>query len=162
MAIAPAFDLYDHAFILRKRTLYEDGFASGAPELALKFRHVDRATAAAVDVRPQADGDAVIKFKEELLPLADRLGGVRRLYSHNVVLRLSSATIDPRVKHIAETSPCLRRVGLSGRTLALVNDVAVEEVLHDLGELHVGHGVPARPTSPCGGGAAMSRSDLLT
>lgn len=138
------FDLYNHAFILRKRTLYEDGFARGAPELALKFRHVDRATAAAVDVRPQESDAARVKFKEEILPLADRLGGVRTLYSHNVVLTLTSATIDPSVKHIAQTFPALRRVDLQGRTLALVNDVAVEEVLHDLGELHFGHGVRGR------------------
>lgn len=138
------FDLYNHAFILRKRTLFEDGFASGAPELALKFRHADLDAAAAVDVRPATDGSARIKFKEELLPLVDRLGGMRTLYSHNVVLTLSSATIDPSVKHIAETFPCLQRIGLSGRTLALVNDVAVEEVLHDLGELHFGHGVQAK------------------
>ena len=140
------FDLYNHAFILRKRTLYEDGFLSGAPELALKFRHADRDTAAAIDVRPQAPGTARIKFKEELLPLADRLGGIRTLYSHNVILTLTSATIDPSVKHIAQTFPCLQRVDLQGRTLALVNDVAVEEVLHDLGELHFGHGVEGKAT----------------
>lgn len=138
------FDLYNHAFILRKRTLYEDGFASGAPELALKFRHPDLDTAAAVDVRPQSTGAYTIKFKEELLPLPDRLGGVRTLYSHNVVLRLSSATIDPSVKHISETFPCLQQAALSGRTLALVNDVTVEEVLHDLGDLHFGHGVQGK------------------
>lgn len=138
------FDLYNHAFILRKRTLYENGFASGAPELALKFRHADLDTAAAVDVRPQAAGDQRIKFKEELLPLTDKLGGMRTLYSHNVVLTLSNATVDPSVKHIAETFPSLQHIGLSGRTLALVNDAVVEEVLHDLGELHFGHGVTAK------------------
>jgi hypothetical protein len=137
------FDLYNHAFILRKRTLYEDGFATGAPELALKFRHVDLDTAAAIDVRP-SDGDYVVKFKEELLPLPDKLGGMRSLYSHNVVLTLNSATIDPSVKHISQTFPALQQVDLSGRTLALVNDVAVEEVLHDLGELHFGHGVQGK------------------
>lgn len=138
------FDLYNHAFILRKRTLYEEGFLSGAPELALKFRHADQATAAAVDVRPQGPGTYRIKFKEEILPLADRLGGTRTLYSHNVIHTLTQATIDPSVKHIAQTFPCLQRVDLQGRTLALVNDVAVEEVLHDLGELHFGHGVQGK------------------
>jgi hypothetical protein len=135
------FDLYNQAFILRKRTLYENGFASGAPELALKFRHGDLDTAAAVDVRPHAPGASRIKFKEEILPLTDHLGGARSLYSHNVVLTLTHETIDPSVKHIAQTFPCLQQVDLQGRTLALVNDVAVEEVLHDLGELHFGHGV---------------------
>lgn len=138
------FDLYNHAFILRKRTLYEDGFLSGAPELALKFRHADVGTAAAVDVRPHGPGTYRIKFKEEILPLADRLGGARTLYSHNVIHTLTHATIDPSVKHIAQTFPCLQRVDLQGRTLALVNDVAVEEVLHDLGALHFGHGVEGK------------------
>lgn len=138
------FDLYNHAFILRKRTLYEDGFASGAPELALKFRHGDLDTAAAIDVRPQGSGTARIKFKEEILPLTDRIGGVRSLYSHNVVLALTTANIDPSVKHIAQTFPALQRVDLQGRMLALVNDVTVEEVLHDLGELHFGHGVDGK------------------
>lgn len=138
------FDLYNHAFILRKRTLYEDGFPSGTSELALKFRHADLDTAAAVDVRPQRHGNATIKFKEELLPHTDHLGEIRTLYSHNAVLALSGATIDPSVKHIAETFPCLQRIALQGRSLALVNDVAVEEVLHDLGALHFGHGVQAK------------------
>jgi hypothetical protein len=138
------FDLYNHAFILRKRTLYEDGFPSGAPELALKFRHADRDTAAAVDVRPHGPGTYRIKFKEEVLPLTERLGGTRTLYSHNVIHGLTHATIDPSVKHITQTFPCLQQVDLQGRTLALVNDVAVEEVLHDLGELHFGHGVQGK------------------
>ena len=138
------FDLYNHAFILRKRTLYEDGFATGAPELALKFRHADLDIAAGIDVRPQGSGSARIKFKEEILPLTEKLGGARTLYSHNVVLPLTSDTIDPSVKHIAQTFPALQRVDLQGRTLALVNDVAVEEVLHDLGELHFGHGVQGK------------------
>jgi len=137
-------DLYNHAFILRRRTLYEEGFPSGAPELALKFRHGDRDTAAAVDVRPHESDTYRIKFKEEILPLAERLGGARTLYSHNVIHRLTHATIDPSVKHIAQVFPCLQHVPMQGRTLALVNDVAVEEVLHDLGELHFGHGVQGR------------------
>jgi len=137
------FDLYNQAFILRKRTLYENGFASGEPELALKFRHVDRDTAAAVDVRPD-QGTYRVKFKEELLPLPDKIGGIRSLYSHNVVLAMSTPAMDPSVKHVTATFPCLRQVELSGRKVALVNDVAVEEVLHDLGELHFGHGVQAK------------------
>jgi hypothetical protein len=138
------FDLYNQAFILRKRTLYKDGFASGAPELALKFRHADVSKAAAVDVRPQAPGAFRVKFKEEVLPLADKIGGARNLYSHNVVLAMTSSTVDTSVKHIAQTFPSLQNVDLSGRTLTLVNDVAVEEVLHDLGELHFGHGVEGK------------------
>lgn len=138
------FDLYNQHFILRKRTRYEDGFVSGEPELALKFRHPDQDTAAAIDVRPHGEGKYRIKFKEELLPLPDRLGGVRTLYSHNVILALPARAVDAAMKHVTTTFPCLRDVALSERALALVNDVAVEEVLHDLGELHFGHGVPAK------------------
>lgn len=137
------FDLYNNAFILRKRTLYENGFAAGEPELALKFRHVERDTAAAIDVRPDG-GKFRIKFKEELLPLPDKIGGIRSLYSHNVVLALSTPEMDPNVKHVTSTFPTLKNVELSGRKVTLVNDVAVEEVLHDLGMLHFGHGIEAK------------------
>jgi hypothetical protein len=138
------FDLYNQHFIVRRRTRFEDGFPVASPELALKFRHPDMDVAAAVDVRPHGRGEARIKFKEELLPLPDKLGGVRRLYSHNAVLELPRHDVDAAVKHPTTTFPCLKRAEMCDRTLALVNDVAVEEVLHDLGELHFGHGVSAK------------------
>ncbi|MCW5889898.1 MAG: hypothetical protein KIT14_05035 [bacterium] len=138
------FDLYNQHFILRRRTRFEDGFPIATPELALKFRHPDVDVAAAVDVRPHGAGEARIKFKEELLPLTDRLGGMRCLYSHNAVLELPHDDVDAAVKHPTTTFPCLHGVQLCERTLALVNDVAVEEVLHDLGELHFGHGIAAK------------------
>lgn len=138
------FDLYNHHFILRRRTRFDDGFPVATPELAFKFRHPDRDTAAAVDVRPHGGGKARIKFKEELLPLPDRIGGVRRLYSHNAVLELPRGDAETAVQHPTTSFPCLRGVQLCERSLALVNDVAVEEVLHDLGQLHFGHGVSAK------------------
>ena len=39
---------------------------------------------------PDVPGDYRIKFKAEVLPLKDELGGMRMLYSHNVELSLSS------------------------------------------------------------------------
>src|SRR5215510_5906138 len=33
------FRLYNHAFILRQRIAYEDGFPVGEPEIVFKFRH---------------------------------------------------------------------------------------------------------------------------
>ena len=66
------FDLYNHAFILRKRTFYDNGWPRADHELVLKFRHADADVAAAVDVRPTIAGDAKIKFKEELLLLRHR------------------------------------------------------------------------------------------
>jgi hypothetical protein len=140
----PKFDLYNHAFILRKRTIFKNGLAVGDPELALKYRHVDMDTAAAVDVRPGVEGRYSIKFKEELLPLRDRAGGIRSLFSHNSVLGISKLHADSSIKSVLDTFPALRQVEMSGRKVDLVNHVAVEEVLADLGELHFGHGLHAK------------------
>jgi hypothetical protein len=43
--------LYRHAFILRRRIRYVDGFPVGDPEITLKFRHPDVKQAAATNVR---------------------------------------------------------------------------------------------------------------
>src|SRR5262244_3125734 len=40
------FRLYNHAFILRRRIQYEDGFPVGDPEIVFKFRHPDMQKAA--------------------------------------------------------------------------------------------------------------------
>src|SRR5262249_8413426 len=85
------FRFYNNAFILRRRITYEDGFPVGDPEIVFKFRHPDLASAAAVDVRPTIPGSYKIKFKAEVLPLRDRLGGYRLLYSHNAQFGLSQA-----------------------------------------------------------------------
>src|SRR5262249_27142283 len=77
------FRLYNHAFILRRRVIYEHGFAVTDPEIVFKFRHPDMQTAADVDVRPRIFGDSRIKFKFEALPLKDQIGGYRLLFSHN-------------------------------------------------------------------------------
>ena len=78
------FRLYNNAFILRRRIPYTDGFPSGEPEIVFKFRHPDIQLAAETDVRPQILGDHRVKFKCQALPLKDRLGGIRILFSHNV------------------------------------------------------------------------------
>ena len=78
------FRLYNNAFILRRRITYEDGFLVGDPEIVFKFRHPDMQKAAEVDVRPRISGDYRVKFKAEALPLKDRLGGYRLLFSHNI------------------------------------------------------------------------------
>jgi hypothetical protein len=140
----PKFDLYNHAFILRKRTIYQDGLAVGDPELAFKYRHVDIDTAATIDVRPGEHGAYRVKFKEELLPLRDRVGGIRSLFSHNCVLGVSVVAAGFSIANVAKTFPALRQVEMSGRKIELVNHVAVEEVLAELGELHFGHGLQAK------------------
>src|SRR3974377_1034164 len=83
------FRLYNHAFILRRRIPYTDGFPSGEPEIVFKFRHPDIQETAETDVRPQILGDYRVKFKCQALPLKERLGGIRMLFSHNVQFRRS-------------------------------------------------------------------------
>jgi len=78
------FRLYNHAFILRRRIAYEDGFPAEEPEIVFKFRHPDIQKAADLDVRPNIAGNYRIKFKAETLPLKDQVGGYRLLFSHNV------------------------------------------------------------------------------
>jgi len=83
------FRLYKNAFILRRRITYEDGFPVGDPEIVFKFRHPDMQKAAELDVRPHIPGVHRIKFKAETLPLKDKIGGMRVLFSHNVEFGLS-------------------------------------------------------------------------
>ena len=85
----PQFALYSNAFILRRRISYVDGFPFGEPEIVFKFRHPDEERAAAVDMRAKGEGLRRIKFKAELLPLKDKIGGYRILYSHNCQFELS-------------------------------------------------------------------------
>src|SRR5450432_1399577 len=84
------FKLYNNAFILRRRTPYEHGFLAGDPEMVFKFRHTDHDKTANMDARPKLAGPYEIKFKAEMLPLKDELGGIRMLYSHNAQFPLSS------------------------------------------------------------------------
>ena len=141
------FRLYNHAFILRRRIRYIDGFPAGDPEIVFKFRHPDMQTAADLDVRPKIPGVYRIKFKAEALPLKDKLGGFRLLFSHNVEFGMS------QVKEVDRTSlatltrlfPCLAPLGKLGtEKVALVNQTIVEEVLVDLGKLNFGKGVIAK------------------
>ncbi len=78
------FRLYNNAFILRRRIPYKDGFPIGEPEIVFKFRHPDLQMCAETDVRPNILGDHRVKFKVQALPLKEKLGGIRLLFSHNV------------------------------------------------------------------------------
>jgi hypothetical protein len=140
------FRLYNHAFILRRRIAYEHGFPVGEPEIVFKFRHPDLATAAALDVRPKVRG-AQIKFKAEALPLRDRTGGLRMLYSHNAVVGLRQVPHADRASlaRLARLFPCLAPLGRSrADRVDLVNQTIVEEVLMELGRLDFGKGVVAK------------------
>ena len=141
------FRLYNNAFILRRRVRFEDGFAADEPEVVFKFRHPDQQQAAEVDVRPNLPADYRVKFKAEALPLKDRVGGYRLLYSHNVQFPLSHAPKDGdrmAMERLAEIFPAMKVLKRSkGDRLSLVNQTIVEEVLQDLGTLDFGKGVTA-------------------
>jgi len=141
------FRLYNHAFILRRRILYEYGFPAGDPEIVFKFRHPDMQKAAELDVRPNIAGNYRIKFKAEALPLKDQVGGYRMLFSHNVQFPLSQAPeVGDRtsMKTLARVFPVLAMLKTSDTDrVELVNQTIVEEVLQDLGVLDFGKGVTA-------------------
>jgi hypothetical protein len=143
----PDFRLYNHAFILRRRIAYDDGFPVGDPEIVFKFRHPNLQTAAALDVRPHIPGRYRIKFKAEALPLRDRIGGVRLLYSHNCEFGLSQGHGENRtaMSTLSRVFPALSVLKpAEGEKVSLVNEAIVEEVLLDLGSLDFGKGVVAK------------------
>ncbi|MDQ0346935.1 hypothetical protein [Ancylobacter vacuolatus] len=144
----PDYDLYRNAFILRKRTFYTDGWPEPEHELTLKFRHPDLAVAAAVDVVPHLSGHADIKFKEELLPLKDSLGGMRSLYSHNCVLLSPGLVLNEGLERITTVFPELAEHCPADKaaTISLVNNLPVEEVQVNVGSFDFGHGLTAKAT----------------
>jgi hypothetical protein len=141
------FRLYNNAFILRRRITYEDGFPVGDPEVVFKFRHPDMQKAAELDVRPHIPGVHRIKFKAETLPLKDKIGGMRVLFSHNVEFGLSQLKESDRaaLSALVRLFPCLAPLKRPGSDVVeLVNQTIVEEVLLDLGKLDFGKGVIAK------------------
>jgi hypothetical protein len=143
----PDFRLYNNAFILRRRVAYVDGFPAGDPEIVFKFRHPDELTATELDVRPNIPGKYRIKFKAEALPLKDKVGGYRILYSHNCQFGLSQTPEGDRfsLANLSRVFPALARLSTSGEErVTLVNEGIVEEVLLPLGQLDFGKGVLAK------------------
>jgi hypothetical protein len=135
------FRLYNNAFILRRRISYVDGFAVGDPEIVFKFRHPDQQVAAAFDVRPNIAGKYRIKFKAEALPLKDRAGGYRILYSHNCVFGQSQMHEQDQTSMatLCRVFPGLAIIKKSDEEhVTLVNEGIVEEVLLPLGQLDFG------------------------
>ena len=147
----PDFRLYNNAFILRRRTLYENGFPVGDPEVVFKFRHPDLQTAAETDVRPSIRGPHLMKFKAEALPLKERLGGFRLLYSHTVQFPFSAAPDSENhtaARELAKALPVLQKLSFGGdEQVQLVNQMIVEEVLQDLGVLDFGKAITAKASA---------------
>jgi hypothetical protein len=155
----PEFHLYNNHFILRKRTYYEQGWPRPDHELTFKYRHPDLAKAAHIDVRPQLGGHDEIKFKEELLLERDHLGGIRSVYSHGCVLTSPKIVLDQGIEHIRRAFPTLHQIDISPDTrMALVNNVAVEEVQNTIGIIHFGHHFKGKATIAIWRSRAMEKS----
>lgn len=132
----PKFRLYNNHFILRKRTFYRHGRPEPNFELTLKLRSPDRNIAAAVDVRPLLPCVNIVKFKEELLPLSDKLGGLRTIYSHGCELDTPNLVLTQRFETICQVFPALMKAGAKAETrLNEVNEMIVDETLANLGML---------------------------
>jgi hypothetical protein len=145
-----AFHFYNNAFIVRRRIAYEDGFPVADPEIVFKYRNADMMLAQGMDVRPNISGKYKIKFKLEVMPLKEHIGGMRRLLSHNVEFGLSQA---PEAERLAMASlghmtlpelqdlfPPLKVISSDGpEDVALVNQCIVEELLQDICVLDFGH-----------------------
>jgi hypothetical protein len=143
----PDFRLYNNAFILRRRVEYVDGFPEGDPEVVFKYRHPDEKAAAAMDVRPKISGKFKIKFKSEALPLKDKLGGYRVLYSHNCEFGQSQIHQEDKLsmKTITSIFPALNSLKKSpDERVGLVNEGIVEEVLLPLGQIDFHKGQVAK------------------
>lgn len=141
------FDLYNNHFIARLRTLYQNGWPIAVPELTVKFRHPDFQTAADVNIHPATEGAHRIKFKEELLPMRDRLGAMRSVYSHNCILAIPRVNANLAITDITRIFPAFKAVPANeGERVALVNDVSVEELQANVGVFKFGHGVKAKAT----------------
>jgi hypothetical protein len=155
----PEFDLYNHHFILRKRTFYDQGWPRPGHELTFKYRAPELKDAAAVDVHPQLGGHEEIKFKEELLLERDRLGGMRSLYSHGCVLTSPAIELDRGIEDITRAFPTLKKIDIRPRTkMALVNNVAVEEVQNTIGWIHFHHHFKGKATIAIWRSRALERS----
>jgi hypothetical protein len=132
----PHFRLYNNGFILRTRTPIKRGTPEYRYEMVLKFRHPDRELAAAVDVRPLLPCVYTIKFKEELLPLRDKLGSHRSVFSHNCELDSPNLVLMQRFEIISQVFPALRGLGANPKAvMVVVNGVVIDEELVQLGEL---------------------------
>lgn len=146
-ADTPDFRLYKRGFILRRRIPYVDGFPAGDPEIVFKFRYPEQQSAAALDVRPRIAGKYRIKFKMQALPLSDRIGGYRTLYSHNCQFGVSQVRERDRtaMSTLSHIFPALSALNApSGGRVKLVNEGIIEELLVPLAKLDFGKGLVAK------------------
>ncbi|GAO44038.1 hypothetical protein [Flavihumibacter petaseus] len=139
--------LYNNSFIVRRRITYVNGFPEGDPEIVFKFRNADLQKTAQTDVRPQIQGDYEVKFKCQVLPLKEKLGGIRILYSNNVQFPRKNVTQSDVLSFdaISEVFPVLASLKKEpGERINLVNGAIIEEVLQDICMLDFGNGHTAK------------------
>jgi len=143
----PKFRLYNNGFILRRRTFYENGLPRPEHELTLKFRNADLKATAEVDVRPLLPCINVVKFKEEILLPYENAGGMRSIYSHGCELDTPNTMLTQNFETICQVFPALLRTGAKAKTaLSVVNGLAIEEILVNLGEIDFGGKMTAKAT----------------
>jgi hypothetical protein len=143
----PKFRLYNNNFMLRRRTFYNNGLQEAEHELTLKYRSHDRDAAAVLDLRPAASIPHVSKFKEEVLVDPAEAGAMRFIYSHSAEMMTRDNLLTGHFSDFAKLFPTLLSVGAKPTTtFGVVNDVAIEEVLVNMGEIVFGAKTTAKAT----------------
>jgi hypothetical protein len=141
------FDLYRNAFILRQRTRHHGARPDKVHELTVKFRHPDLNKVQGLHLHPTFSGEGKIKFKEEVLPLREEIGGLRSLYSHNCVEISPDAGLPRSLHDLLLSFPALATLGVGrNASVTLVNGVTVEETEIEPGLFDFGHGYEAKAT----------------
>src|SRR5271154_5866357 len=141
----PHFKLYNHGFILRKRTFFHHGELDPRHELVIKFRHPEKKVALAVDPRPLLPCEYTLKFKEEILLPKDGALGMRLVYSHNCELDTPNIILTQRFETTAEAFPALKHIDANPKApLSVVHNLSIQEYLVDLGMIDFGHGLEAK------------------
>src|SRR5271155_4139460 len=148
----PHFKLYNHGFILRKRTFFHHGELDPRHELVIKFRHPEKKVALAVDPRPLLPCKYTLKFKEEILLPKDGALGMRLVYSHNCELDTPNIILTQRFETTADAFPALKHIDANPKAaLSVVNNVSIGEYLVDLGMIDFGAGREAKANLGVGG-----------
>ena len=138
----PDYRLYENHFILRRRTHFRDGWSTAHDELTFKFRHAEEEKVRVMDMRPGLLGNARIKFKREILPLPDRVGGIRHIYTQNCVVNMPPLEEAFDLEVAAELFPALRTVACGDHAkVGLVHRETVNETLTEFGTLDFGKGL---------------------
>lgn len=135
----PRADLYAHGYMLRKRARYVHGKPGPHFELVLKYRGPDVRRAAGVDVRAAPQYEGVEKFKEELLLVADHLGGMRSVFSHTCKLKEHRWELGTKFSEATRIFPGLGDLKvLPTAAIKAVGEAPVEELLFPLGNIDFG------------------------